>query len=159
MRFHFIAQQRKAYPVALMCQLLGVSTTGFYDYLGRQDLPDDPEHTKLIDWVKQLAESSGFTYGSRRMSRGLKALGFPVGREKARSLIEEAKVWVRYRKKFKVTTQSKHRHPVFENLLKREFDVTAPDRVWAGDITYLWTREGWLYLAVVIDLYSRKVVG
>jgi putative transposase len=159
MRFRFIAQQRKAYPVALMCRLLGVSTTGFYDYLDRQGRPEDPQRTRLLGWVRQLAETSKFTYGSRRMSRGLKALGFPVGRDKAKSLIKEAKVWVRYRKKFKVTTQSKHRHPVFENLLKREFDVTAPDRVWAGDITYLWTREGWLYLAVVIDLYSRKVVG
>lgn len=159
MRFHFIAQQRKAYPVALMCRLLGVSTTGFYDYLGRQDRPEDPEHTILLHWVKELAKSSKFTYGSRRMSRGLTALGFPVGRDKARRLIGEAEVPVRYRKRFKVTTQSKHSHPVFENRLKREFDVAAPDLVWAGDITYLWTREGWLYLAVVIDLFSRKVVG
>jgi len=159
MNFRFIAQQRKAYPVALMCRLLGVSTTGFCDYLGRQGTPDNWEHVKLLRWVKQLAESSKFTYGSRRMSWGLKALGFPVGRGKARRLMKEAGVWVSYRKRFKVTTQSKHRHPVFENLLKREFDVAAPNRVWAGDITYCWTREGWLYLAVVIDLYSRKVVG
>ena len=159
MRFHFIAQQRKAYPVALMCRLLGVSTAGFYDYLKRCVRPDDPARLKLLSWVKRLAKASTFTYGSRRMSAGLRALGYAVGRDKARGLMKEAGVWVRYRKRFKVTTNSKHHQPVFENRLKRQFDVTEPDRVWASDITYCWTGEGWLYLAVVIDLYARKVVG
>jgi len=159
MRFRFIAQQRKAYPVALMCRLLGVSTAGFYDYLKRGERPDDPDRLKLLSWIKQLAQASKNTYGSRRMSEGLRALGFAVGRDMARGLMKEAGVWVRYRKRFKVTTNSKHHHPVFENRLKRQFDVTEADRVWASDITYCWTGEGWLYLAVVIDLYSRKVVG
>ena len=159
MRFHFIAQQRKVYPVALMCRLLGVSTTGFYAYLKRSEYPEDPHRLQLLSWVKELAKASQFTYGSRRMSRGLKALGFPVGRGQARRLMKEAGVWVRYRKRFKVTTNSKHQQPVFENRLKRQFDVTEPDRVWASDISYCWTGEGWLYLAVVIDLCSRKVVG
>lgn len=73
--------------------------------------------------------------------------------------MRKAGVWVRYRRRYRVTTDSDHRQPVFENRLKREFSVEAPDRVWAGDITYVWTQEGWLYLAVVIDRYSRKVVG
>ena len=159
MRFRFIAQQRKAYPVALMCRLLGVSTAGFYDYLRRAERPDDPDRLKLLSWIKQLAQASKNTYGSRRMSKGLRALGFAVGRDMARGLMTEAKVCVRYRKRFKVTTNSKHHHPVFENRLQRQFDVAEPDRVWASDITYCWTGEGWLYLAVVIDLYARKVVG
>ncbi len=159
MRFHFIAQQRKAYPVALMCRLLGVSTAGFYAYLKRCARPKDPDRQKLLGWVKQLAKASKFTYGSRRMSRGLRALGHAVGRDQARRLMQEAGIRVRYRKRFKVTTNSQHRQPVFENRLERKFDVAAADRVWASDITYCWTSEGWLYLAVVIDLYSRKVVG
>ncbi len=159
MRFRFIAQQRKAYPVALMCRLLGVSTAGFYDYLKRGERLDDPDRLKLLSWVKQLAQASKFTYGSRRMSEGLRALGFAVGRDMARGLMNQAGVWVRYRKRFKVTTDSKHQQPVFENRLKRQFNVTEPDRVWASDVSYYWTGEGWLYLAVVIDLYSRKVVG
>ena len=159
MRFRFIAQQRKAYPVALMCRLLGVSTAGFYAYLQRCECPDDPDRLKLLGWIKQLAQASKNTYGSRRMSKGLRALGFAVGRDMARGLMTEAKVCVRYRKRFKVTTNSKHHHPVFENRLQRQFDVAEPDRVWASDITYCWTGEGWLYLAVVIDPYSRKVVG
>jgi transposase InsO family protein len=142
-----------------MCRLLGVSTAGFYDYLKRGERPDDPDRLKLLGWIKQLAQASKNTYGSRRMSEGLRALGFAVGRDMARGLMKEAGVWVRYRKRFKVTTNSKHQQPVFENRLKRQFDVTEADRVWASDITYCWTGEGWLYLAVVIDLYSRKVVG
>jgi transposase InsO family protein len=159
MRFHFIAQQKKVYPVALMCRLLGVSTAGFYAYLKRYERPPDPHRLRLLSWVKELAQASKFTYGSRRISKGLRALGFAVGRDQARGLMKEAGVWVRYRKRFKVTTDSQHQQPVFENRLQRQFDVTEPDRVWASDITYCWTGEGWLYLAVVIDLYSRKVVG
>jgi len=142
-----------------MCRLLGVSTTGFYDYLVRRQRPADPERLELLSWVKQLAKASDFAYGSRRISGGLRALGYPVGRDMAKGLMKEASVWVRYKKRYKVTTQSGHAKPVFKNLLNREFDVAAPDRVYASDITYIWTREGWLYLNVVIDLFSRKVVG
>ena len=82
-----------------------------------------------------------------------------MSRYKVAKLMKEAGVWVRSKKKYKVTTNSDHKQPVFDNLLKREFDVAQPDRAYVADITYVWTQEGWLYLAVVIDLYSRKVVG
>ncbi len=110
-------------------------------------------------WVKKIAKSSKYSYGSRRMKRALNALGFPVNRNTARKLMKEANVKVRHRKKYKVTTNSKHKQPVFDNLLERQFNVPQPDQVYVADITYIWTQEGWLYLAVVIDLYSRKVVG
>lgn len=101
-----------------------------------------------------------YTYGSRPMARARQALGYRVGRHEAGRLMRETGVWVRYRRRHRVTTNSNHRQPVFdENRLQRDFAVTAPDQVYAGDITYVWTQEGWLYLAVVIDLYSRKVVG
>ena len=93
------------------------------------------------------------------MKKALNALGYPVGRSKARKLMKEADVQVKYRKKYKVTTDSNHKQPLFENVLDRQFDVDGPNQAYVGDITYLWTQEGWLYLAVVIDLYSRKVVG
>jgi len=93
------------------------------------------------------------------MAKALQALGYPVGRHQARSLMREAGVWVRYRRRYRVTTNSNHRHPVFANRLERDFVASAANRVWAGDISYVWAHEGWLYLAVVIDLYSRKVVG
>ncbi len=138
---------------------MGLSRSGFYSWLCRQGREPDPDHEEKLEWVKDLAEASDHTYGSRRMSKALKALGYPVGRHQARSLMREARVWVRYRRRYRVTTDSNHRQPVFPNRLERDFEANAPNQVWAGDITYVWTREGWLYLAVIIDLYSRKVVG
>ena len=109
--------------------------------------------------MRDIAKSSDHTYGSRRIKKALNALGYPVSRNKARNLMREAGVQVKYRKKYKVTTNSNHKQPLFEHILDRQFDVSGPDQAYVGDITYLWTQEGWLYLAVVIDLYSRKVVG
>ena len=143
-----------------MCQVLGVSRNGYYSYQQRQaNKPDDPEHQEMLYWVKRVAESSDDSYGSRRMKEALGALGYPVSRDKARKLMIEAKVEVRRKKRFKATTNSNHKHPVFDNLLNREFNVAQKNQVYVSDITYIWTQEGWLYLAVVIELYSRKVVG
>ena len=160
MKYSFIARHKKTWPISLMCQVLGVSRNGYYSYQQRQaNKPDDPEHQEMLYWVKRVAESSDDSYGSRRMKEALGALGYPVSRDKARSLMIEAKVKVRSKRRFKATTNSNHKHPVFDNLLKREFDVAQKNQVYVSDITYIWTQEGWLYLAVVIDLYSRKIVG
>lgn len=160
MKYSFIAQHEKVWPVGAMCLLMGVLRSGYYHYRkNHHHKPVDPDHQDRLDFVKQIAEKSGFSYGSRRMQRALNALGYPVGRRKTRSLMREANVMVRYRKKYKVTTNSNHKKPVFENVLNREFSPAAPDRAYVSDITYIWTQEGWLYLAVVIDLFSRKVVG
>jgi transposase InsO family protein len=159
-KYAFITQYENAYPISLQCRVLGVSRNGYYQYRkNRKDKPDDPVHLDMLECVQNIARSSDNTYGSRRMKKALNALGFPVSRDKARKLMREANVWVRYRKKYKVTTNSNHKQPVFENLVGRKFEVDQPDRVYASDITYVWTREGWLYLAVVIDLCTRKVVG
>jgi transposase InsO family protein len=109
--------------------------------------------------VKAIHERVGGVYGGRRMARELRAQGHAVGRCQARSLMQEAGIEVRRKRRFRLTTDSRHRLPVAENLLDRQFAVSAPNQVWAADITYLWTHEGWLYLAAVIDLYARRVVG
>lgn len=114
---------------------------------------------EILRAVRDIAKSSHHSYGNRRIGKELNARGYPVGRWKARSLMREAGVQVKHRKRYKVTTDSHHKQPVFENKLNRQFDVAAPNQIYVGDITYIWTREGWLYLAVVIDLFSRKVVG
>ena len=143
-----------------MCKVLGVKRNCFYSFQKRQlERPDDPHHSEMLEWVKEIAKSSGDTYGERRMKAALNILGYPVTRGRARKLMKEAAVKVRCRKKYKVTTDSNHKQPVFENVLDRGFDVNQPDLAYVGDITYIWTQEGWLYLAVVIDLFSRKVVG
>ncbi|MBT5371638.1 MAG: IS3 family transposase [Gammaproteobacteria bacterium] len=159
-KYSFITQHKNAYPVSLQCRVLGVSRSSYYYY--RKHVvtrPVDPFHLEMIDFVKKISEESGRSYGSRRMRKALNALGFPVSRNKARKLMKEAGVSVRQRKKYKITTNSNHKQPVFDNLLKRDFAVAQPDLAYAGDVTYIWTQEGWLYLAVVIDLFSRKVVG
>lgn len=145
-----------------MSRLLGVSRNAYYRYRYRQrqrNKPLDSEHEAMTAAVKEVAESSQYSYGSRRMKHALNALGHPIGRHKARSLMRETGVKARYRKKHKVTTNSDHKQPVFDNILAREFITAEPDQAYVTDITYIWTQEGWLYLAVFIDLFSRRVVG
>nr|WP_205967702.1 IS3 family transposase [Paraglaciecola sp. 20A4] len=158
-KYQFIAQKKKTYPIDAMCRLLGVKRSGYYRFAKQMHDDIDPTHSEMIEWVKKIAVAAENLYGSRRMQHALNCLGYPVSRHTARKLMREAGVWVKYPKKYKVTTDSNHNKPLFDNLVKRQFDVNAPDQVYVGDITYIWTREGWLYLAVVIDLYSRKVVG
>lgn len=159
MKYSFIAQYKKTWPVDTMCRLLGVKRNGYYRYAKNHTHSTNPEEAELIEWLKKLAESTRHTYGSRRMRKALNALGYPIGRTRTRRLMNEGQIWVRYRKKYKVTTNSKHKKPLFRNELKRQFTVASPNKAYVSDITYVWTQEGWLYLAVVLDLYSRKVVG
>jgi len=119
----------------------------------------DTFHLDLLEAVKDIAKATEDSYGSRRMKEALNILSYPVSREKSRKLMKEADVQVKRRKKYKATTNSNHKQPVYENVLDRQFDVDRPDQAYVGDITYIWTQEGWLYLAVIIDLFSRKVVG
>ena len=160
MKYSFITQHKNTYPISLQCRVLGVNRSGYYHYRANvANKPTDPVRREMLEWVKDIAASSRYSYGSRRMAKALNVLGYPVNRDKARKLMREAGVQVRHRKKFKVTTNSNHQQPVFDNLLDRQFDVAQVDQIYASDITYIWTQEGWLYLAVVIDLCSRKIVG
>jgi len=118
----------------------------------------DPDF-ELIIKVRQIHCDTRGSYGSRRMSSQLCNDGYALGRYRVRNLMKKAGVSVKHRKKFKRTTDSNHKLPVAANLLNRQFEVERPDTVWCADITYLWTLQGWLYLAVVIDISSRKIVG
>jgi len=143
-----------------MCRILGVKSNNYYIYQKRfSTKSEDPTHQEMIGCVKDIAHFSDNTYGERRIQKVLNALGFPVSRYKTAQLMKEANVWVRYKKRYKVTTNSEHNKPIYPNVLEQNFNVEAADQAWVQDITYVWTAEGWLYLAVVIDLYSRKVVG
>lgn len=160
MKYSFITRHKNTYPISLQCQVLGVKRQGYYHYRRHtENKPVDPMHQEMLRLIKKIASETDNTYGSRRMKKAMNILGFSIGRSKARKLMREAGVEVRHRKKYKVTTNSNHQQPVFDNLVQRQFDVKEIDRVYVADITYIWTQEGWLYLAVVIDLCSRKVVG
>ena len=160
MKYSFITRHKNAYPVSLQCQVLGVNRCNYYHHEKHGvKTSEDPVHQEMLAWVKRIAHDSDYTYGSRRMKKALNALSFPVSRNKTRKLMKEADVTVKQRKKYKTTTNSNHKQPVYDNRVEREFTVAEPDQIYVADITYIWTQEGWLYLAVVIDLYSRKVVG
>ena len=145
--------------MTLLCQVMEVSRSGFYDFMKRLQRPEDPQEQRLIVKVRSIHKANDEAYGSRRMSEALRADGEDVGRCQAGTLMKKANVEVKQKKRFRVTTDSKHSYPVSPNLLDRQFDVDAPNTVWGADISYLWTDEGWLYLAVIIDLFSRRVVG
>ena len=136
-----------------------VSRSGYYQWCNRGISAREQERIQLIPLVKICHEESRGTYGSRRIAKDLESLGFPCGKQKASTLMKLADVQAKQRKEFKSTTNSKHNLPIAPNLLKRHFSTNNPDMIWVGDITYIWTTEGWMYLAVVIDLYSRRVVG
>ena len=161
MRYAFIAEVQTTWPVSLLCEVMQVSRSGFYAYAHRQaHRTVDRVKLELLTRVKAIASGTRQSYGSRRMAKQLQDEGFSVGRAKARRLMQEAGVSVRRpRARGPVTTESRHGYGVADNVLARQFDVAKPDQAWAGDITYIWTDEGWLYLSVLLDLYSRKVVG
>lgn len=143
----------------LLCKVMQVSRSDYYHWKKRGPSDREQERAQLIPRVRGLHQESRATYGSRRMAKELKALGFRCGKHKAGTLMKMAGVAAKQRKRFKATTDSNHQLPVAPKLLNRRFSVTTPNCVWVGDITYIWTSEGWLYLAVVIDLYSRRIVG
>jgi putative transposase len=161
LRHAFIAAHQGQWPISVLCEVLEVSRSGFYDYQSRQAHPTiDAEEVALLARVKAIAGTTRSSYGSRRMAKALQEEGFAVGRVKTRRLMKEAGVQVqRAKRRAPVTTDSRHGYEVAPNLLARHFDVDAPDSAWVGDITYVWTAEGWLYVSTVLDLYSRKVVG
>ena len=138
-----------------------MSRSGFYGYLSRQSQPAiNAEEITLLARVKAIAIKVRYCYGSRRMAKALQEEGFQVGRAKAKRLMKDAEVSVkRAKRRGPVTTDSRHGYNIAPNLLARQFDVDEPDQAWVGDMTYVWTGEGWLYAATLLDLYSRKVVG
>ncbi len=159
MKYGFIRDQANDYPVNMLCRLLSVQRSSYYDWRGRPGKVIPPEALALRRRMKALFAASRDSLGSRTMAKNLRQEGFEIGRDKARRLMKQLQLKVKQKRKYKVTTDSKHNFPVAKNVLNREFSPSAPNRAWGTDITYLWTQQGWIYLAVVIDLYSRRVVG
>lgn len=143
----------------LLCEVMEVNRSGYYRYLQAKRSQKSLMEDRLVVEIKVLAKESHHSYGSRAMSKNLKARGYSVGRYAARSLMRKAGVECKQRRRYRITTQSKHRFALASNVLNREFTQSAPNRVWVTDVTYLWTLEGWLYIAGVLDLFSRRVVG
>jgi transposase InsO family protein len=157
--FRFVRDHSRRFPVALMCQVLGVSRSGYYAWGHRPESARRRENRRLRAKIRAIHEGSRRTYGSPRVHQALQTQGEACGRHRVARLMREDDLKAKVKKRFKATTDSKHTLPVAPDLLQRDFAPSVPNQVWASDITYIWTGEGWLYLAVTIDLFNRAVVG
>jgi putative transposase len=142
-----------------MCDVLDVSRSGFFDWSKRDHEAKNAAKMALVKLVEDIHLGSRQTYGSPRILRVLQGIGIDCGHGKLERLMQDYGIRAKTKRKFKVTTDSKHSMPVAENLANRDFAVGTPNKLWLADITYIWTREGWLYLAAVLDAGTRKLIG
>jgi transposase InsO family protein len=158
-KFAFVAVEKASFPVTILCNVLEVSRSGFYAWTERVPSARSLEDAKLRVHVAAAYELGRGNYGAPRIHRELRAAGLHVSRKRVVRLMGELGLKARRKRRFKATTDSNHAMPVAENVLDRKFEVDAPNVAWVTDITYVWTSEGWLYLAAILDLFSRRVVG
>jgi transposase InsO family protein len=157
-RFAFIDEE-KAFPIAMLCRVLEVSRSGFYAWKARPPSARAKADAGLSVEIASAHRRSRRRYGSPRVHRALQAKGIRVGEKRVARLMRENRLVARQKRRFRRTTDSKHSSPIAPNIVQRQFEPKAPNQVWAGDVTYVATGEGWAYLAVLLDLFSRRVVG
>jgi len=161
-KYAFIDRHRLVWPIRVQCRVLGVSSTGYHQHRKRRARIQERRHLSdeaLLAHIRSIQAETRGAYGWPRVWRQLHRRGVRVGKRRGQRLMQEHGIQARGKRRFRVTTDSRHSLPVAENLLNRDFTPPAPNWSWTGDITYISTGEGWLYLAVVIELFSRKVVG
>ena len=163
MKYAFIQRHRRVWPIRVQCHVLRVSVSGYHQHLARRKELAGRRHlseTAQIAHIRAVHAENRGAYGWPRIWRELRDRGIRVGKERVQRLMQQYGIRGRGKRRFRVmTTDSRHELPIAPNLLNRNFTVAAPNQAWAGDITYIQTEEGWLFLAVVIDLFSRRVVG
>ena len=159
MKYAFISEQKRQHPVTMLCRVLKLSPQGYYAWRSRGVSKRKQSDEKLSARVRVLYADSFRSYGSPRIHSTLKDEGIRCGKKRVERLMRQEGLRAKAARKFRVTTDSSHQKLIAPDLLERNFTAAAPNRVWVSDITYLWTAEGWLYLAVFIDLFSRRVVG
>lgn len=161
MRYAWVEANRDSYSVTMMCELLSVSRSGLHDARRRELSARAADEVQLVKEIRSAQVKHRGRYGRRRMTAEVsEALGRPVNHKRIGRLMREHDLSSRKRRRFRVvTTDSKHAHPVAPNVLERDFAASAPNQKWLADLTYIPTDEGWLYLALVLDLFARKIVG
>ncbi len=159
MRFQFISSKTGQYPVAWMCRRLRVSRSGYYAWGCRMPSARSQRDAYLTVRIRALFEEFDGTYGSPRIYDELVAKGEPVSRKRVIRIMQQEGLCAHVPRKFRKTTDSNHERPIAENTVNRNFNPAEPNQLWASDISYVRTWQGWVYLAVVLDLYSRRVVG
>jgi transposase InsO family protein len=159
MRFQLIDAAKREFPIQRLCKVLDVSPSGYFAWKNRPASRRQREDLVLLAHVRSAFSLSHETYGSPRMRHELREQGLAAGRQRVARLMRENGLRARQPRRFRRTTDSQHAFPVAPNRLDQDFTAAALDEKWGADLSYIWTREGWLYLAVVIDLYARRVVG
>jgi transposase InsO family protein len=159
MKYQFIAEYAHEHSVALMCKVLGVSRSGYYGFAKGEVSSRELANQKLLEQIQIVHTTSREIYGSPRVFRKLRANGVSCGRHRVARLMAKAGIVARIRRRFRITTRRRAGARYAPDQLRRSFIAERPHAVWTSDITYIWTAEGWLYLAVVLDLYSRLIVG
>jgi putative transposase len=160
MKYAWIDAHRKAFELVELCEALAVSTSGYRAWkLGGKANRKRLTDAQMLALIQAIHAELKGAYGSPRMVRELRSRGFPAGKQRVERLMRENGIRARHKRRFKATTDSKHALPVAPNLLDRNFAPTAPNQAWSADLTYIGTDEGWLYLAVVLDLFNREIVG
>jgi putative transposase len=159
MKFRFISEHRGTHGVGKVARILGVSRGGYYAWRGRPQSERDRVDGDLVKEIRLIQKRVKERYGSPKVTAELKRSGYRVGHNRVARLMREKGLGARLKRRYRSTTDSKHRLPVAQDLLKRDFVVSRADQTWLSDLSYILTAEGWLYLCVIIDLYSRKVVG
>jgi transposase InsO family protein len=161
-KYALIRRNRRLWPIRVQCQVLGVSVAGYHEHMARRLTIALRRHLSdeaLLVHIRAVFAAHRGAYGWPRIWRQLRAEGIRVGKRRVQQLMQQHGIRARGKRRFRVTTDSRHGLPIAPNLLNRNFTVPAPNRVWAGDMTYIQTEEGWLFLAVVLDLFSRRIVG
>ena len=159
MKYAWIAEQGDSYPVGRLCELLGVSRSGYYDWRGRPPSARSRDDARLAVELRARHARHRGHYGRPRLTADLREAGFPVNHKRVRRLMLREGLQAKRRRRFVRTTDSRHGLATATNLLEQRFVAAAPNRVWLADITYVGTDESWLYVALVLDLFSRKLVG
>jgi putative transposase len=159
MKFAFIHAEKACFPIAPMCKLLEVTRAGYYAYAKRPSPDRRPAEVALRAKVAGIHKESRGTYGSPRVLAALRTSGFRVSKKRVERTMRALGLQARPRGRFRTTTKANPKHPVASNLLNRQFTASCPNERWVTDITYIWTDEGWCYLAAILDLFSRRVVG
>ena len=159
MKYKIIKANCSAFSIQKMCQMLQVSKSGYYKQFKEPQNQRKKDNEMLLNKIKNIFDNNKGRYGSPRVKKQLDKDGIACGKNRVARLMTMNNIKAKRMKKFKVTTDSKHNHPVAPNLLKQDFNATEINQKYVSDITYIYTQEGWLYLAVVLDLCSRKVVG
>jgi transposase InsO family protein len=159
MKYKFIMENRVEFRIGKMCKVLNVSRSGYHNYVKRRYLHRENEEIIILEKIKEIHKNSRELYGSPRIYQELRKRGLKINKKRVVRIMQKYGIRAKTKRKYKVTTNSNHRSPVAKDLIGQDFRTTGSNKIWVSDITYIRTKEGWLYLACILDLYSRMIVG